>query len=189
MLPPITTNSRSSSAAAEAMPRPTPSPAVRKSSLASASPWRAAAAMSAADDPGARLVVAPDARASVNRRASPEPEDTPSTQPRAPQPHSGPFGQTMMWPTWPLLPAKPCSSWPPRMIPPPTPVETTMPSMLSEPRPAPCQRSPRARALASLSTTTGRSKASARRALSGKSRHSGTFDGLTMFNGLTTPSG
>src|SRR5207249_3231634 len=76
---------------------PTPSPAVRNNSLAKASPARAATAMSAALAPRRSAVWAPSDRATSSRRASPVPEATPSRQPRAPQPHSGPSGQTTTW--------------------------------------------------------------------------------------------
>ena len=65
-------------------------------------------------------------------------------------------------------------------MPPPTPVDTTMAMKFSTPAAAPTQPSPRARALASLSTNVSSPVASASRARSGNSRHAGMLRGDTV---------
>jgi hypothetical protein len=114
------------------------------------------------------------------RRAIAVPLISPSRQPRLPQPHGPPPGTTTTWPTCPALPCAPSSSRPSTTSPPPTPVETTMARKLEHPAAAPFQPSPSASALASPSTTTGRSSSARRRASSGKPRQPGMFSGDTV---------
>ena len=75
--------------------------------------------------------------ASLARRAIDGPEQIDSKQPLFPQPHNGPSGIKIWWPTSPAQPLVPCSMRPSDTIPAPIPVDIVINTTFLNPRPPP----------------------------------------------------
>src|SRR4029453_16808292 len=122
------------------------------------SPARALASSSATDPPGCPRLVPTAPPTPAARRIASWPASC-SRQPRAPQRQRGPSGSTVTCPTSPAKPLTPRNSSPPITMPAPTPISPETWTKSSRPSWPPNHSSPRAARLASLSTSTGRSRA------------------------------
>ena len=107
-----------------------------------ASPARAASTAASA-------VAVPHAAAIRSARANA------SRQPWLPQPHGGPSGSIVWWPTSPAVPSCPRTTRPSIAITPPTPVPRVSPTIDDAPRPAPSRSSASPNARASLISADG----------------------------------